>query len=554
MRLLSVIRIGLARQTLRTVSGAEASSTKESRLGVARLPVRITDNNLFVSGGGATICSKMSEKRVMNTPKSSQKKSNWLFYAFALLIFIGAGIVIAGVILLTRPTQAPIIQPTRAPMIVNLELDGRTYPVSTFAQTVGAFLTEQALTIGTEDIVIPSADTSITSQMVIRIERARQVKIYVDDQLTVLNTTFTSPFDILNRANIEIASVDSVQLNGTPVAQSDIILWATPVDEIRIRRAVMISIREGDVVTTHQTTALTVADALYEAGIVLFLPDQVSPAPTDLIVANMEIVIDRSSELTIRADGQEFVTRVRAQTIGDALIESGITLNGLDYSIPSASQPITEGITIRVIRVTEEIISEQTTIAYESVLQADANLDLDRRAVIQAGQAGIWQKNYRVRYENGVEIQRELTEEFMSQAPVNEVVAYGTRITIRTIETPDGVLEYWRKFRMYATSYYPAELGGDNITSIGETLRKGIVAINPRIIPYRLNVYVFGYGIGRTADTGGPRTTPYWIDLGYSDEDIIGWSQWVDVYVLTPVPETVNYLLPLDEEGGPLPP
>jgi len=53
MRLLSVIRIGLARQTLRTVSGAEASSTKESRLGVARLPVRITDNNLFVSGGGA---------------------------------------------------------------------------------------------------------------------------------------------------------------------------------------------------------------------------------------------------------------------------------------------------------------------------------------------------------------------------------------------------------------------------------------------------------------------------------------------------------------------
>jgi 3D (Asp-Asp-Asp) domain-containing protein len=147
-----------------------------------------------------------------------------------------------------------------------------------------------------------------------------------------------------------------------------------------------------------------------------------------------------------------------------------------------------------------------------------------------------------------------LTEEFMAQAPMNEVVAYGTRITVRTIETPDGVLEYWRKFRMYATSYYPAELGGDNITSIGETLRKGIVAINPRIIPYRLNVYVFGYGVGRTADTGGPRTTPYWIDLGYSDEDFVGWSRWVDVYVLTPIPETVNYLLPLNENGGPIPP
>ncbi|HRF99145.1 MAG TPA: G5 domain-containing protein, partial [Aggregatilineales bacterium] len=84
------------------------------------------------------------------------------------------------------------------------------------------------------------------------------------------------------------------------------------------------------------------------------------------------------------------------------------------------------------------------TIGYESVLQADANLDLDRRAVIQAGQQGIWQKNYRVRYENGVEIQRELVEELMVQSPVNEVIAYGTKITIRTIDTPEGTMEYWR--------------------------------------------------------------------------------------------------------------
>ncbi|MCU0482149.1 MAG: ubiquitin-like domain-containing protein, partial [Anaerolineae bacterium] len=281
----------------------------------------------------------------MNTPKQPQN-SNILYFAFALLIFIGAGIVIAGVILLNRaPAQAPTPPPTRASLIVNLELDGRTFPVATFAQTVATFLTEQALILGSDDVVVPSADTPITAQMTIRIERARQVRIYIDDQLTVLNTAFTSPFDILNRANIQIAPIDSVQLNGTPVAQADIILWATPVDEIRIRRAVPISIREGDTVILRQTTALTVADALYEAGIVLFLPDQVAPAPTDRITANMEIVIDRSSELTIRADGQEFKTRVRAQTIGDALLESGIALNGLDYSIPSATQPITEGIT-----------------------------------------------------------------------------------------------------------------------------------------------------------------------------------------------------------------
>jgi uncharacterized protein YabE (DUF348 family) len=459
------------------------------------------------------------------------------------------------VILLNRPTATPSPPaPTRKPITVNLELDGRKFSVSTFAQTVDAFLTEQALILRPDDLLIPSADTPLTEQMTIRIQQAKPVQIFVDDQLTVMNTTFTTPFDILNRANITVNPADALTINGTPVSQADMMLWDAPVSDIRIRRAVTIRIREGDDVRLLQTTAQTVADALYEAGIVLFLPDQISPAPTERVVANMEIVIDRSRELFIRADGETIQTRVRAQTIGDALIESGIALNGLDYTIPSASEPITAGITVRVIRVTEDIISEQAPIPYESVLQPDPNLDLDRRAIIQAGREGVYQRNYRVRYENGIEIRRDLIDEFTAQAPQNEVVAYGTKITIRTIETPDGVLEYWRKFRMYATSYYPAELGGDNITAIGETLRKGIVAIDPRIIPYRLNVYVFGYGIGRTADTGGPRTTPYWIDLGYSDDDWVGWSRWVDVYVLTPVPETINYLLPLNYNGGPLPP
>lgn len=490
----------------------------------------------------------------MNTP-SQPKKADSLYYLFALLIFIGVGITIAGVILLNRPTATPLPPaPTRKPITVNLELDGRKFSVSTFAQTVDAFLTEQALILRPDDLLIPSADTPLTEQMTIRIQQAKPVQIFVDDQLTVMNTTFTTPFDILNRANITVNPADALSINGTPISQADMMLWDAPVSDIRIRRAVTIRIREGDDVRLFQTTAQTVADALYEAGIVLFLPDQISPAPTERVVADMEIIIDRSRELFIRADGETVQTRVRAQTIGEALIESGIVLNGLDYTIPSASEPITAGITVRVIRVTEDIISEQAPIPYESVLQADPNLDLDRRAIIQAGREGVYQRNYRVRYENGIEIRRDLIDEFTAQAPQNEVVAYGTKITIRTIETPDGVLEYWRKFRMYATSYYPAELGGDNITAIGETLRKGIVAIDPRIIPYRLNVYVFGYGIGRTADTGGPRTTPYWIDLGYSDEDWVGWSRWVDVYVLTPVPETINYLLPLNYNGGPLPP
>ena len=57
-------------------------------------------------------------------------------------------------------------------------------------------------------------------------------------------------------------------------------------------------------------------------------------------------------------------------------------------------------------------------------------------------------------------------------------------------------------------------------------------------------MYVPGYGLGLMADTGGPRSSPYWIDLGYSDEDYVPWSRYIDVYLLAPVPAEVDYLLP----------
>ena len=47
------------------------------------------------------------------------------------------------------------------------------------------------------------------------------------------------------------------------------------------------------------------------------------------------------------------------------------------------------------------------------------------------------------------------------------------------------------------------------------------------------------------ADTAGYRSSPYWIDLGFSDADYTrDWHEYVKVYLLTPVPAKVNTLLP----------
>jgi 3D (Asp-Asp-Asp) domain-containing protein len=201
--------------------------------------------------------------------------------------------------------------------------------------------------------------------------------------------------------------------------------------------------------------------------------------------------------------------------------------------------------TIQIVRSLEELEVVERAVPFETVMQPNENLELDNRQVAQAGQNGIEQLTYRIRYDNGVEAERTLDSSAVIQAPVNQIIHYGTKIVLRTIDTPEGTREYWRRLpNMYATSYHPEALGGDDVTAIGMTLRKGIIASNPNVIRYRTQVYVPGYGLGLMADTGGPRSTPYWIDLGYADENWVPWSKRIEVYLLTPVPERINYLLP----------
>ncbi|MXV93547.1 MAG: hypothetical protein F4Z94_09065, partial [Chloroflexi bacterium] len=170
----------------------------------------------------------------------------------------------------------------------------------------------------------------------------------------------------------------------------------------------------------------------------------------------------------------------------------------------------------------------------------------DKTSEIQPAQPGIRETITLARYENGSEVSRETAESQLVQPPQNQIIGYGTKpVVLGAVNTPAGPREYWRVLCMYATSYSPRSSGGNTITAIGETLRRGIVASDPDLIPYRSDVFVPGYGVGYMADTAGYRSAPYWIDLGFSDADYSrDWHEYVKVYLLTPLPARFNALLP----------
>ncbi len=430
------------------------------------------------------------------------------------------------------------------PQRVTLIVGGVGQQIETQAQTVGDLLAENHQAMNSSDLVYPPLESTLSPGAVVRLERARAVTLVVDDVAQTVFTRFTNPLDILRSAGIELGSKDQIMLDGTLTTAEDLLLWPVPVSSITIQRALTVTIQDGAQALTIETTAATIGEALYEAGVTLYLADAVTPDVNTPITADLQVNIERSQPITIIADDVTLETRTQGNLVNEALASAGVALMGLDYSIPDENSSVQPGMTIRVIRVTEQVEVEQTTIPFEVVWQADAELELDQRRVMQEGQNGISQANVRIRYENGVEVSRQPEAPVVAAAPVNRVIGYGTKIVLRTIDTPDGPREYWRVVRMYITSYHPAALGGDNITATGRVLTKGIVGVDPKLIPYGSQIYVDGYGVGLAADTGGPRRIKLWVDLGYDDANFVGWSKWQNVYWLTPIPPNIVYVLP----------
>ncbi len=320
-----------------------------------------------------------------------------------------------------------------------------------------------------------------------------------------------------------------------------------PPVRLRIRRAIRLMVDDGSVPYTLFTTAPTVGEALLGEGLTLYLGDRVRPGLGTPVSAGLRVVIERSTPVFVTADGRTTHTRTRGKTVGGTLMDLGITVAGSDRVTPPLNQPVVAQQQIRVARVSHVTLVERQPIPYEAVMVPDDNLEIDQQRLAQAGRDGEFRRRFKVVYEDGKELSRALVDEWVAAQPVTRMVAYGRKIVSRQLDTPEGPVTYWRKIRMYATSYSPARSGTPvtapwyGRTRIGMQLRKGIVAVDPKLIPLQSRVYVPDYGVAIAGDTGGG-IKGKWIDMGYADNDYRSWHWWTDVYVLDPPPSRAKIM------------
>jgi len=472
---------------------------------------------------------------------------------------------------------------------VTLVLNGLVWHLRTHQASVEAFLNEAGIEVYPEDIVSPGLAAPIQYGGTITVQQARPVTIEADGRVISLRTQAASVAEILREVGIAVKPRDRVMVNGQETkleatfsasatssssgglrasslrACPELVLSRVEGQSRRgkslsagiaplhivLRRAVPIHLNDDGVPTTIYTTCPTVGEALRAEDITLYLGDRVEPSLGSPVSTGMRVYIQRSVPVAIAVDGRTIKTRTQRETVANVLAQKAVALVGNDRVEPRGDVPIASGMAIQVVRVKEAIAIEQDPIPFETTWQPDHSLELDQQRLNQEGVDGLTKRRISVVHEDGQEVSRVMEDEWIDHEPTTKVIAYGTDIVVQELETSEGVLEYWRKIRMLATSYSAATCGKEpndpyyGITALGWEMKKGIVAVDPRVINMRSQVYVPGYGPGVAGDTGGMIKGRH-IDLGYDEDNLIPLYKWLDVYVLTPVPpeSEIRWVLP----------
>jgi uncharacterized protein YabE (DUF348 family) len=258
------------------------------------------------------------------------------------------------------------------------------------------------------------------------------------------------------------------------------------------------------------------------------------------------IHIKKAVPVKIVSDGQEKTLMTYRDTVREALDGTDFKLNEKDrLDGLSLDDKIARDMTIKVIRVREEIVNDDTPVPFNVLNKENNRLDKGVERVAREGKEGVREKSFKVVYEDGIEIARQLMTDSIISAPIDKIIEFGTILNYKT--SRGEILRYSKVLKMRATAYTAsyADTGknpgdpGFGITYTGTMVKKGTIAVDPRVIPLGARVFVEvagdtpDYGYAVAADIGGAIKGNL-IDLYFdSQKTVDNWGcKNVKVYVL----------------------
>lgn len=267
-----------------------------------------------------------------------------------------------------------------------------------------------------------------------------------------------------------------------------------------------------------KTMKATVKEVLEQTGITVAGEDYIS-MPFDAKLARMaenRIEIKRAVPVSIKVDGKELEVKTYKDTVKEVLSDNAVSVDEDDKLVGSQlGDKIVSNMDISIIRVDQKTVTETSPIPFKTITKDNNRLDKGLKNTVREGKEGVREKTYTVVFENGKQIAKQLIKDAVASDPLNKIVEVGTVLNYKT--SRGDTLRFTKVMSMRATSYTAsfADTGkhpgdpGFGITATGARARRGIIAVDPRVIPLGTRVYVEipgaapDYGYAVAADVGG---------------------------------------------------
>jgi uncharacterized protein YabE (DUF348 family) len=274
----------------------------------------------------------------------------------------------------------------------------------------GSKLTRAAVVVSLVGLVAAGA-TAVAADKV--------VTVTVDGRDRLVHTFADTVGGALSSAGLVAMAQDRLE----PAAGTDL----ADGDHVILQRARPLTLVEGSSERRIWTTAASVDEALRSVGVEA-QPIQMSTAPGTVIPIGGLAVELRVPRTVTFVDGSRAPKKVTSDvgTVAALLADRGVTLGPDDVSVPTGDTPLTDGLTVQVVRNGVGEVVEVHKIAPPEEIVDDPDLPRGRRKIVEEGRPGEQTVVMRVHVSNGEEVRREQVRAGATVPPEKRVVRVGT--------------------------------------------------------------------------------------------------------------------------------